>query len=136
MSTKWCISAFVALMAVACAAPAPPAPQASSNDVRVGLTEWDVVASATAVSAGKLRLTVTNAGTTAHDLRVAGATRGGTRLLAPGESQKVMLDIAVSGTLQLWCDVAGHRAQGMALELPVVAEGASRRGANPNYYGL
>ena len=135
MSRRGSISAFVAVMAVACAAPTPPAPQTPSNDVRVGLTEWDVVASAAAVSAGPLRLTVTNAGTTAHDLRVAGATTGGTRLLAPGESQKVTLDVAVSGTLQLWCDVAGHRDQGMTLELPVVDEGPSRRGADRNYYG-
>ena len=136
MRAKGRISTVLAAMAVACAPPAPAVPQTASNDVRVGLTEWDVIASATAVSAGQLRLTVTNAGTTAHDLRVAGATRGGTRLLAPGESQKVTLDVAVSGTLQLWCDVAGHRDQGMTLELPVVAEGAIRRGANRNYYGL
>lgn len=136
MRPKCCLSASVALMTIACAGPAPPVRQAASNDIRVGLTEWDVVASATGVSAGQLRLTVTNAGTTAHNLRVAGATKGGTRLLAPGESQKVMLNVAVSGTLQLWCDVTGHRDQGMALELPVTAEGATRRGANPNYYGL
>lgn len=125
------VAAVFALASSACAAGATTAPSVPSADVRVGLAEWEVVTSATAVSPGPVRLTVTNAGATAHDLRIAGAADGAVPLLAPGERRTVTLNVVADGVLTLWCDVPGHRAQGMELEVPVSAEGDGRRGSTP-----
>ena len=125
------VAAVVALAAAACAAQATTGPSVASDDVRVGLTEWEVVTSATAVSPGPVRLTVTNAGATAHDLRIAGAADGAVPLLAPGERRTVTLNVVADGVLTLWCDVPGHRAQGMELEVPVPADSDGQSGSTP-----
>lgn len=113
--------ALVALVLAACGVPDTAATSVASDEVRVGLTEWEVVASATAVSPGRLRVTVTNSGATAHDLHVAGAADGTVPVLAPGERRTVTVDVASAGALRLWCGLPGHRAQGMELVLPVSA---------------
>ena len=124
------IVAGVTAFALAACSPQPTSgPSVTSDDVRVGLTEWEIVPSAAAVSPGRVQLTVTNAGATPHDLRVAGAAEGAVPLLAPGERRTLMLNVVGDGVLTLWCDVPGHRAQGMELEVPVSAEGAGRNGS-------
>ena len=59
-----------------------------------------------------------------HDLVVEGGAR--TERLAPGQSE--LLDVGVvTGDLEAWCGVAGHRQQGMVLS--IVAAGAPSKGA-------
>ena len=124
-------AAVIALALPACAAQATTGPKVASDAVRVGLTEWEVVTSAAAVSPGPVRLTVTNAGATPHDLRVAGAAEGAVPVLASGERRTLTLKAVADGVLTLWCDVPGHRAQGMELEVPVSAEGDEEGPSRP-----
>ena len=125
------VAAVFALASAACAAQATTGPSVASDDVRVGLTEWEVVTSAPAVSPGRVQLTVTNAGTTAHDLRIAGAAEGAVPVLTPGERRTVNLNVVADGVLTLWCDVPGHRAQGMELEVPVSPSATGATAARP-----
>ena len=115
-------AAVFALASSACAAQTTTRPSVVSNDMRVGLTEWEVVTSAPAVAPGRVQLNITNAGATAHDLRIAGAADGAVPILAPGERRTVTFNVADDGVLTLWCAVPGHRAQGMELEVPVSSE--------------
>ncbi|MGO1227775.1 multicopper oxidase domain-containing protein [Brachybacterium sp. AOP42-C2-15] len=71
-----------------------------------------------------------------HDLVVDSGTR--TERLAPGQSE--LLDVGVvTGDLEAWCGVAGHRQQGMVLS--IVAAGAApddhptRAGTGPSGHG-
>jgi NAD(P)-dependent dehydrogenase (short-subunit alcohol dehydrogenase family) len=84
------------------------------SPVRVGLTEWTIVVSRSHVPAGRLHLVVTNAGATIHDL-VVKDSRGTweTPDLAPGERTRLTVRAGPHETLQLWCSMPGHRAQGM-----------------------
>ncbi len=93
----------------------PPAAQA-----RVGLIEWEITTSAEVLDDGSVSLKVTNAGATAHDLRVTGAgVDMATPLLAPGDSAMLTLDVDAGDELTLWCGVPGHRQQGMERRLLV-----------------
>lgn len=95
---------------------------APQRHVRVGLTEWTVVTSATAVPAGRVRLTVTNTGATEHDLVVQGdAGRWHTPVLDPGDESTLVIRAEAGEQLSLWCDEPGHRAQGMQTALRVAS---------------
>lgn len=65
-----------------------------------------------------IELTNTDAAMT-HDLVVATGAR--TSRLAPGESETIDVGV-ITGDLDAWCEVAGHRQQGMVLD--IVATGA------------
>jgi uncharacterized cupredoxin-like copper-binding protein len=116
------VGAAATLLAVVtgCGAQAEPGAEVAAQQpadhapVRVGLTEWTIVVSRSQVPTGKLRLIVTNAGATTHDLVVRGR-RGTweTPDLAPGERARLTVRAAPHETLQLWCSMPGHRAQGM-----------------------
>jgi hypothetical protein len=84
------------------------------GQVRVGLTEWTIEVSRSEVNPGRLRLLVTNAGATVHDLVVQGR-RGTweTPDLRPGQQARLDVRAVPHETLQLWCSMPGHRAQGM-----------------------
>ncbi|MBW3601148.1 MAG: cupredoxin domain-containing protein [Actinobacteria bacterium] len=112
---------LVLLLAVAgCAATATPAAGPAATQARVGLTEWEVATSAPALSERPVRLTVTNAGATAHNLVVSGGDgRVASPLLAPGEKASIAVDLTGEDEVMLWCDVPGHREQGMERVLPV-----------------
>jgi hypothetical protein len=91
----------------------PPTPGRHA-DVRVGLTEWTIVASRSQVRPGRVSILVTNAGATVHDLVVR--DRSGTWEtpdLHPGEQVRLVVRAAPHDILQLWCSMPGHRAQGM-----------------------
>jgi len=86
----------------------------------VGLTEWQVTTSAGAF-APRVVLTVTNAGTTTHDLRVRGRrVDAHTPRLAPGQSANLEIDLTGERQVELSCTVPGHRSQGMSRRVPVV----------------
>ena len=82
--------------------------------LRVGLTEWTIVTSASLVRPGQVRLVVTNTGATEHDLEVQGrAGRWETPVLDPGQRTTLTVRARPGETLALWCTEPGHRTQGM-----------------------
>lgn len=100
---------------------APAAADRPASELRVGLAEWKITADADRLAAGIVDLTVTNAGSTAHDLRVsfAGDRTTTTPLLQPGEQLHLTIDVPPETTVALWCTVPGHDAQGMRTTLTV-----------------
>jgi uncharacterized cupredoxin-like copper-binding protein len=84
------------------------------SHLRVGLTEWTVTTSASMVRAGTVRLQVTNAGATQHDLVVSGRRgRWETPGLSPGQRNELAVTAVRGERLRLWCSLPGHEAQGM-----------------------
>lgn len=94
--------------------------------LRVGLTEWQIDVSAGRVTPGTVRMLVTNAGSTTHDLYVRGR-RGTwhTRDLPPGGHQRLVVRTVPREGLHLWCSLPGHAAQGMRTTLPVATATSS-----------
>ena len=89
-------------------------PASRHAPVRVGLTEWTIVASRSRVPSGRLSLVETNAGATIHDLVVRDSLgTWETPDLHPGEQTRLTVRAGPHETLQLWCSMPGHRAQGM-----------------------
>lgn len=112
--------ALVALAAVACSGAPAPTTGPAADTVRVGLTEWDVAVSAGALAEGHVKLEVTNAGTTAHDLRVSGqGMETTTPMLSSGDTAVVSIQADAGDEILLWCSVPGHREQGMERRLRV-----------------
>ena len=106
---------LVLLLAGACApAPAPVDAAEAADTIDVGLTDFAIATSAERLRDGRVTLQVTNAGATAHDLRVAGdGIAHTTSVLAPGASTVIQLDVSRAQALVLWCTLPGHRRQGM-----------------------
>lgn len=112
----------LAVAAVGCAADGPAASgRAAASEVRVGLIDYEITTPNVAVRPGSATLEVTNAGRTAHDLRVAGEeTDAHLATLEPGESATLDVEVAAGeDELTLWCTLPGHRRQGMETTLPV-----------------
>ena len=90
----------------------------------MGLVEWSVQLSDAVVRPGHVTLEVTNAGGTVHDLVVEGeAGRWETSDLDPGDAATLQVRARPGETMTLWCDVPGHRSQGMETTLRVTASG-------------
>lgn len=116
------VLATVLLLAGACsgAAEVPAGPPVDT--VAVGLTDFAIAASADRLAAGPVTLEVTNAGATAHDLRVAAADLDvATAALPPGASTSLQIDVAGDEALTLWCTLPSHRDRGMQTTLVVDA---------------
>ncbi len=97
--------------------------------VPVQLEEFSVNPSTITVAPGTdLVLNVRNSGQMTHDLRLDG--RQGTRMLAPGQQQRVDFG-RIDHDTQAWCTVAGHREAGMTLQIRVVSPSAGAM-AMPN----
>lgn len=117
--------ASVAFVGVAMVAGCADAPEASERDtvsqVRVGLIDYEITTPTVAVEPGRVTFEATNAGRTAHDLKVSGdAETAHLPTLAPGESATLEVDVARGDEeLTLWCSLPGHRGQGMETTLPV-----------------
>lgn len=112
---------LVLLLAGACApVPAPVDASEAADIIDVGLSDFAIATSAERLLDGRVTLQVTNAGATAHDLRVAGEdVDHATSVLPPGASTVIQLDVSPAGTLVLWCTLPGHRRQGMEATLRV-----------------
>ena len=110
------------VLAMTACNPAPDAAPAGepAEDLRVGLTDFAISVSAGGVAAGEVDLQVTNAGATAHDLRIEGETLTvAIPTLEPGATTTTTVDTAGSPTLTLWCTLPGHRRQGMETTIDV-----------------
>ena len=96
----------------------------AAGELRVGLVDFDITTAAAGLAPGRIDLDVTNAGSTGHDLVVeAGAEVTATEVLEPGEGEELAVTVPGDGAVTVWCSVAGHRAQGMELALPVRTPG-------------
>lgn len=119
------VLAVIAGLAVAAAAcstePQPSAGMAATRQLRVGLVEYEVLASHAAVLGGDVVLEITNAGAQAHDLRVDGAAQpAATPTIRPGGTATLRIAVpAGQDELVLWCTLPGHKAQGMHTRLAV-----------------
>ena len=94
---------------------APP-----GHTLRVGLVEWRIVTSSRGLLAGADRITVTNAGTVAHDLHVSGpGVHAHTPLLEPGGTATLSVRPRTGSSLELTCEVPGHEQAGMTTTVGV-----------------
>lgn len=120
---------MVPVLAVALAGcGAGPAPVATSDgppvsELRIGLSEYRLQLSADRLAAGQVVVTVTNAGSAAHDVRLRqdGAVLGATSLLSPGAREDVRIQVAAGRPVVLDCTLAGHAAAGMTAAVAVAA---------------
>ncbi|WP_370325941.1 hypothetical protein [Euzebya sp.] len=91
-----------------------------ADTIDVGLTDFAIATSAVRLVEGTVTLDVTNAGATAHDLRIAGATTDvRTSVLQPGDITTITVETSGEDTLTLWCTLPGHRQQGMETTMSV-----------------
>lgn len=111
------------ILLTGCSASSTPVPPTVPTDeLRVGLAEWSITTSSSELRPGAVRLRVTNAGTTRHDLLVAGpGVRAHVPLLAPGATATLQLNAPVGVTLRLTCTVPGHYSAGMHSTVAVPA---------------
>jgi uncharacterized cupredoxin-like copper-binding protein len=102
-------------------AAAPSGPPVS--ELRVGLLEYRLALSAGTLRAGLVTAMVTNAGSTAHDVRFRQGDRvlGATEVLAPGGRQVLRVEVAPDVPVELDCTVTGHVEAGMHSTLSVAA---------------
>lgn len=132
------LAVVAALVAGGCSAdpaPAPPPSGPPSADMRVGLVEWGFTMSAPALLAGSVRLSVVNAGSTAHDLKVLDGhtVLGKTASLSPGAGQTLEIDLSNHSRVTFLCTLPGHRAQGMVRDvrvMPLRAGSSTQGGTN------
>ena len=100
-------------------APVPTGPPVS--ELRIGLLEYRLALSADALQSGTVTVTVTNAGSTGHDVRLRqnGKVIGTTEVLSPGGKQTLRVDVAPGVLVELDCTVGGHAGAGMRTVLAV-----------------
>lgn len=101
------------------AAPVPTGPPTS--ELRIGLQEYRLQLSASALRPGPGTVTVTNAGSTGHDVRLRQGDRvlGATRVLSPGQREVLTIEVGRTGQVALDCTVSGHAEAGMTASLAV-----------------
>ncbi|MGH9231999.1 MAG: multicopper oxidase domain-containing protein [Acidimicrobiales bacterium] len=96
---------------------------AGAETVEVELGEFYVEPASIDVAAGtELTLTITNAGTVPHDLKLEGTT--GSDMIDPGETVTASFGV-IEATGQAWCTVPGHKAAGMVLDVNVTGAAAA-----------
>jgi glucose/arabinose dehydrogenase len=113
-------SIVVAASGIAGAAPAIASVHRAARSpttVKVTLIDFRIRLSRSVVPAGRVIFEVANKGAVAHDLVFANGGR--TRVLRPGEKQRLTVTFAKSGVYRFYCSVPGHRALGMAGALRV-----------------
>jgi nitrite reductase (NO-forming) len=100
-----------------------------TQTVEVELGEFYVEPASIEVPAGtQLRLTITNAGTMAHDLKLEGQT--GSDMIEPGDTVTADLGV-IDASGQAWCTVPGHKEAGMVLDIAVTGAPAAGGAGQP-----
>ena len=106
------------------AQPAAIATDPRDGGFEVALGEWAVTPEAEAIRPGHATFVIVNRGTVAHGFEIEredvedDASKVETRLLEPGESVEVELDLE-AGVYKLECNVEGHDDMGMEMLLEV-----------------
>jgi nitrite reductase (NO-forming) len=96
---------------------------AGAETVEVELGEFYVEPASIDVAPGtELTVTITNAGTMPHDLKLEGTT--GSDMIDPGETVTASFGV-IEATGQAWCTVSGHKAAGMVLDVNVTGAAAA-----------
>ena len=100
-------------------APVPTGPPVSK--LRIGLLEYRLALSADALKSGTVTATVTNAGSTGHDVRLRQNDKviGATEVLSPGAKQTLRVEVAPGVPVKLDCTVGGHAEAGMSTTISV-----------------
>jgi plastocyanin len=95
--------------------------QPPANTVSVTLKEFSITPSGVTAKAGQA-IFVQNKGVAPHDLAIADSnqkTVTKTDLIQPGATAQLALGSVPAGSYTLFCDVPGHRGQGMVGTLTV-----------------
>jgi uncharacterized cupredoxin-like copper-binding protein len=82
----------------------------------VTLSEFKFAPSSISVKAGSVTFSLVNSGTVSHDMLISDSTGkvlAKSSLISPGASAQLTVDGLAAGTYTFYCDVPGHRAQGM-----------------------
>ena len=117
--------ALLLLGTAACAGDAEVPAGPPTSALKVGLLEYDFALSAGALEPGAVTLTVTNAGSAAHDVRLRQGDRvlGASALLPPGGRQELRVQVEAGAPVRLDCTVRGHAEAGMVATLSVAGGG-------------
>jgi uncharacterized cupredoxin-like copper-binding protein len=100
-----------ACVALVLALPALAKPSATTVTVTAGKpSEFSFKLSTKTVTHGSVTFNVTNSGALPHDFSIGGKT---TRLITPGSSAKLTVNLAKPGKAAYQCTVSGHAAAGM-----------------------
>src|SRR5205814_350882 len=96
------------------------------STVNLSETEFKIDPASTSVSkTGKVTFKIKNNGQITHAFNVEGAGIKETKTpsIAPGQSATVTVDDTKAGSLEFYCPIDGHKAQGMKGELKVGSGG-------------
>jgi plastocyanin len=107
--------------------PTPTAGQGTSADgtsrseIQATLREWAIDLSQNEVTAGTVRLVVTNQGQFTHNLTIAGPSGEITKTpnFSSNDGQQVLEVELQPGTYTVLCDIPGHAARGQQVTLTV-----------------
>jgi len=101
---------------------APDGGGGTGAQAKVDLKEWAVVPDPPELTAGKQAFTVTNSGSTSHDLVIldsTGAEVGRTPVFTSADGPKTLDADLKAGTYKFVCDLPGHEARGMKIDVTV-----------------
>jgi plastocyanin len=94
----------------------------SGGSTQVSLSEFKITPADMTASVGST-LTIQNTGTVVHDLVIqnsSGATVARTSIIQPGASAQLQLpSSATAGSYTAFCDIPGHKTQGMVGTLTI-----------------
>ena len=124
MTRRLAAPLLAAALVAGCSAGASPVAVPSgppTSDLRVGLLEYRFALSAGSLKPGPVTVTVTNAGSTGHDMRLYQVEEllAAVPVLSPGERKELRFDVE-PGFLRLDCSVGGHARAGMVARMEVV----------------
>ena len=115
---------LAATLLAGCSAGASPVPVPDgppTSELRIGLLEYRFALSAGTLRPGPVTVTVTNAGSTGHDVRLYQGEEqlGAVPVLSPGEREELRFDVRPGGFVTLDCSVGGHARAGMVARIAV-----------------
>lgn len=101
--------------------PVPAGPP--TDELRVGMQEYDFQLSAGSLVPGPVTVVVTNAGSAEHDLVLeqGDVEIGRSEVLGPGERQTIGVQVAAGAPVHLVCTLTGHSEAGMHTTVDVAA---------------